>query len=50
MRKDGYYWINIGKEWTVGEYHNKEWYMTGCEEVLPEKFIKEIDETQIKRK
>jgi len=50
MRIEGYYWINTGEEWTVGEYLDNEWYLTGCETALPERFIKEINEIQIKRK
>jgi hypothetical protein len=50
MRNDGYYWINIpGSGWIIGEYHNNEWYVTGCETVLPERYITEIDENQLTR-
>jgi len=50
MRYDGYYWINIGKDgWVVGEYYQNNWYLTGAEEKFPERFIKKIDEKQIKK-
>lgn len=39
-RKEGYYWVKIGNDWTIGEYHisgsghNKWWSLftdeTGC--------------------
>ncbi|RTK97526.1 MAG: hypothetical protein EKK64_01180 [Neisseriaceae bacterium] len=36
-REDGYYWVKINDEWTIGEYHFREenlpcWLLIGTDE------------------
>ena len=47
-QQNGYHWINLGEEWAIAEY-NHGWFLTGCSEELPERFIKEIDERLVIR-
>jgi hypothetical protein len=50
-REEGYYWVKLGKDRTIGEFNaeNCLWTVIGSEEEIPELSFCEIDENRITR-
>lgn len=43
-RDEGFYWIFINDEWTVAQWANGEWWVTGMSDSYPTEYITEIGE------